>query len=301
MTYFLIFIEVVLVILLVILSSIAIDRPNISAFELKRRAKDDEVLLTLKNYQLFNSIISFVYVLTIISLTVLTLQLKPGLNGYLLTLALVYIAYLISSIKYIKETLASLFQPVQKRIMVFIDSKHKLINYFVFAKKESSTPRISSSEELENVISTDKDILSAEQKRLVLNGLKFYQKTAKQVMIKRSDIMTVKGSEVMGPLTLDKLYKSKQDFALVIGKNIDEVKGVLSLQELLTVEADSDTTKTAIKMAKTPPYYISQELTLGESLDEMLENKTDTLIVTDKNQNTTGLITIEILLGALVK
>ena len=219
----------------------------------------------------------------------------PGFNGYALTLATIYIAYLLSTVSMIQSGSRALTKKIQKKIISFLDKHHKTIKYFIKKPKEEPLPTISSNEELGEIISTKGDFLSADQKKLITNGLSFFDKPVKELMIKRPGIVSIKGSEILGPLTLDKLYQSRQDYALVIGKNIDEVKGVLPLNELLIVESDSSTTKTAIKSAKKPAYYILQSSSLGDTLKAMLKDDNEILVVTDKNNNTVGLVTLRML------
>ncbi len=159
---------------------------------------------------------------------------------------------------------------------------------------------ISSTEELKDIIENDGDFLTVEQKKIILGGLNFYGTPVTKYTIKKSDIQTVKGSEILGPVVLDRLYQANQEYVLVIGKNIDEVKGVLSMQDQLVVDSDAEKTQTAIKAAKKPPHYIAEDLTIGNALDMMLNERTDVLVVIDKKQNTVGLLTLKAVLDSLV-
>lgn len=283
---------------MVILSSTKLQKPAMSVFEIKRRG-DKKELLILNNYQIFNTLGGFVYTIMAVTFTVFCIMLIPDIRGYFLALGLIYVAYLLSNIKYIRKTCERITARIQNKILIFIDNHRKFFHYFVINSDSSDAIVISSSEELENIIESSKETLSDQQRRIIAGSLSFYHKTVKQYMTNRDKVMTVKGSEILGPLVLDKLYKSHQDYALVIGKNIDEVKGILPLKDLLMVEADNDNTKTAMKAAKKPPCYIMQNAFLGEALALMLDNDVNVLVVTDKNKNTTGVITLKSILNLL--
>lgn len=302
MVVFSIIIEVTLFVLLVVLGSIKIRHPNISSFEierLKKSNKDDDKILILYNYQFFNSAVGLAYVAIVISFTALMLYLLPALQAYMATLALVYISYLLSKINFIRLVSVSLTRKLQNKMLKSMNDKHHILNYFLPQPDGSFKIDISSADELQNIINSGAEFLTTKQKNLIRNGLGFTETPVKDVMIKRPDLSTVKGTEVLGPLVLDKLYNSKQEYVLVIGKNVDEVKGTLALKDQLTVEADSKTTQTAIKAASKPPHYIKQDEMLEKALECMSENNTNVLIVIDENKKTMGIITLWMIVNFL--
>ena len=297
----LIIIDILLFVSLVVLSATNLKRPNISIFEQKKRQKTDKDILAIKNYKLYNAIKNILYVIIATVIVVVTMALIPGFKGFVSALAIIYIAYLFSKINYIQKVFQTLFAKPQEKILLFINKNHKWLNYFVLEENDSNDlPAISSEEELEYVLNEKSDFLSSEKKSILLKGLSFNDKTVKQIMVRRPDIVTIKGSELLGPLTLDKLYKSNQDYVLVIGKNIDEVKGFLPLNELLTIESGESSSETAIKAAKKPPYFVSQSSSLKVALEKMMNENQTVLVVTDKNDNTVGLLTLKMLLQEII-
>ena len=303
MTTFLIIIEVLLFVVLIILGATDLSRPDISIFEQKKRLKNNKVdkdILIAKNYKMYNSLKDMLFIVIAIIITILTMIVLPGAKGFVSALAIIYSAYLISKIKFIRSVSRSLITVPQEKVLSFMNKNYKFMNYFILAEKENDFLPISSEEELEYVINEKSEFLSEEKRNLILKSLAFYDKTVKQIMTKRSDIITIKGSELLGPLTLDKLYKSNQDYVLVIGKNIDDVKGILSLKESLTIEAGDVSTQTAIKAAKKPPHFINQNSSLGEALDLMIKENYSVLVVADKNENTVGLLEINVLLQEII-
>lgn len=277
-----------------------LERPIISQFQLNKKKKNDFTLQVTNNFQIYNSVLGVIYVVDIISLTVLMEILSPGAKGYVITLAIAYVTHLIASINFIKKATTAIFSKTQKKMITFIAQHRKVFKYFFPSNSETTTLTISSAEELKDIIENDGSFLTAEQKKIIVGGLNFYDTPVTKYMIKKSDIHTVKGSEILGPVVLDRLYQANQEYVLVIGKNIDEVKGVLSMQDQLVVDSDAEKTQTAIKAAKKPPHYIAEDLTIGNALDMMLNERTDVLVVIDKKQNTVGLLTLKAVLDSLV-
>ena len=289
--------------LMVLLGGIELKLPKVSMFELERKTKNSKNDIQLKivnNYHLFNTIKNFLYIMVVISFTGLLSVLVVGPKAYFISLGGVYVAYLISRVKYVRYFANKLTHKIQHKILYFINKHHKVLTYFILQKANEPDVKISSAQELGHIVKERADFLSEEQKKIIANGVNFYDTKVSAVMIERSQISTLKGSEVLGPVVLDKLYKSNQEYTLVIGKNIDEVKGVLFLKDLMQIESGGNSTKTAIKAARKPVQYIRGNATLGEALKAMLKSGDYSLVVVDKDDNTVGLVTLALVIGKLV-
>ena len=73
-------------------------------------------------------------------------------------------------------------------------------------------------------------------------------------MTLRSDLKTVNYDDVIGPLLLDNLHKTGNVCFPVIKDNLDNVVGTIYLSDVISI--DTDKTKIALKVMRTPVYYI---------------------------------------------
>ena len=183
---------------------------------------------------------------------------------------------------------------ILQRFVKWVDPK--LDGYRVHKKVKPYTP-----ETLEDFIKllqrTPKTVLSDSDRTRIAAAMNYDEKKVDDLMVPKSGMVFVKANETMGPLVLDKLYKSGfKNFPVVDLK--EKVIGIIhteALNDLTFREA-----KPAEKYADKHIYYLPSGASLREVVDEIERTQSYYYLVRDKNGQTIGFFTIDMLLNYLI-
>lgn len=181
-----------------------------------------------------------------------------------------------------------------KKFVCWVDPK------FEKYRKKTPAPKFTpkSLEEFVDVMRrTPKTVLSQRDREKISAVMSFDARKVSDIMIKKSDMVFVYEKDFLGPLTLDKLYKSGFiHFPVVDNKN--HVKGVIHTDALNTLE---------IKKTDRAEKYLDknfQYLHSTESLTEMVEKLRKTgcfyFLVLNEKDELDGFVTLEMLLDYFI-
>lgn len=162
-----------------------------------------------------------------------------------------------------------------------------------------TTWRVSSKEELKSLIEGAGEVLDEKDRQRLASGLVFASQKVATVMVPREKIDFLRRNEFLGPLTLDDLHRRGHSQFPIIGRDLDQVIGLLDIADLLSL--DIKKSAPAEKIMSKKVYYVDQNDSLEEALTVCLDKKAQLLIVTNQQKQTVGLVTlrdiIEVLLG----
>ena len=144
---------------------------------------------------------------------------------------------------------------------------------------------------------TPKSVLSMEDREKIVAVMSFESRTVGDLMAPREKIVFVEKDEVLGPLVLDKLYKSGfTNFPVVDSKG--KVVGIIHTEALNALEIKK-TDKASKYMVEKVDY-----LRVGDGLkfavEEIERTNSYYFLVKDKNGKLTGCFTIQMLLDYLI-
>jgi CBS domain containing-hemolysin-like protein len=165
-------------------------------------------------------------------------------------------------------------------------------------EKFDAHARLDSREELQHLVSESEDVLTADEKKLIVHSLSFADQRVESVMTPKSMIKTVKKSEFLGPLVLSELHEIGHSRLPVIAGDIDHVVGILHTNDLLSL--DRKQSVTAEKAMEPKVYYIRDDQTLQHALAAFLRTHHHLFIVVNEFRETVGLITIEDVIEELI-
>jgi CBS domain containing-hemolysin-like protein len=185
----------------------------------------------------------------------------------------------------------------------YLDVVEKLSPLFRFIRAVSvphAEPyhRFDSREELQRLIEQAGDVLSDDERALVVHGLSFKDKTVESIMTPKSAIKTVKKSEFLGPLVLSEIHELGHSRLPVIAGDIDHVVGVLHISDLLSLDVKHS--MTAEKAMEAKVFYIRHDDNLEHALAAFIESRHHLFIVINEYRETVGLLTLEDIMAALI-
>ena len=158
--------------------------------------------------------------------------------------------------------------------------------------------RFDSKEELQRLITQSGDVLTDDEKILIVSGLSFRDEKVETVMTPKSMIKSIKKSEFLGPLVLSEIHELGHSRLPVIGADIDHVVGVLHLNDLLSLDVRQSTT--AEKAMEPKVFYIRHDDTLEHALAAFIETRHHLFIVINDLRETVGILTLEDVIETLI-
>ena len=166
---------------------------------------------------------------------------------------------------------------------------------------EEKTPQIYLPETEEDLAwllgKVPKKVLSGRKRNLIAMAMSFDEKTVRSVMMPRKDITFVHENDFLGPLMLDKLYKSGLSHFPVLGKD-GGIVGILQTDSLNRLEIKD--TERASKYLEPKIHYVGADYGLGEAFSMFLRTDSSFALVVDGTAAVVGLITLRMLIENLV-
>lgn len=298
MTVLFVCLTVTMFLLLSISNAMRPIRANVSRFELKRRKEQSQVdKLTLKREANASSIEAMLRLdanclLIILSLT--SIYFYGWAIGLLVLILLVLTYRAVSKISVIQKLASFLYSRIEKQLLQAAEKTRSFWRLLEDSPSAGSL-RIHSKDELIHLVRGTKPILDSSEIARIIGSLEFSNKTVKDVMTPRSKISIADKDDLLGPATLDAFYKTGHSRLPVIDGDIDQVIGILYINNLLI--ATSKETPTASDVMRSPVCLVKEDQSLNEALDLMLSEHQDLAIVVGKANKTVGLIS----LGSVVR
>lgn len=284
--------------LLLIFAGMRPIRPKLSLFELKRRIKagqksEKNNLQRAQQYDAIARLLDVKKAGLLVAFSLISVAIFGWLIGVLLSVAVVLSHATLARLPFLRRIGAWLYQKIEPRLIKL----SKRLSPILKTNQSASLP-ISSKDELAHVISQLKGVLSPNERQMLLRALEFDGRLVADVMTPRSKIASVKGSELLGPLTLDELHKTGHNFLPVVEGNIDQIIGILNLQEQTI--ATSRKTLTAAEAMSGQVLRVQESQTLAQALTELLQAHQHLLIVVNRQNKTVGLLSLTDIVESLL-
>ncbi len=144
----------------------------------------------------------------------------------------------------------------------------------------------------------ESDTSGAEERELILSVLEFTDTIVREVMVPRTDMITVDGAASTDD-AVDIVLSSGRSRVPVTGESVDHVVGVVYARDLLELFDQESPVRTAESISH-DAYFVPETKPISELLREMQANQQHMAIVIDEFGGTAGLVTIEDLIEEIV-
>ena len=190
-----------------------------------------------------------------------------------------------------------MFEKLMQKFVKFIDPK---LDKYRSKKPVAPTPKYTPSTLsafIDVLRRTPKSILSSRDRNRIAAIMSFDDRTVGNLMVPKSKMIFVSDKEVLGPLVLDKLYKSGfTNFPVVDSK--EKVLGIIHTEALNTLEIKK--TDRATKYLDRTINYLHTSDTLQFAVDEIERTNSYYFLVLDSTNSLAGFFTIQMLLDYLI-
>lgn len=145
---------------------------------------------------------------------------------------------------------------------------------------------------------TPKEILSSKQRAIIASSMSFTERKVSDVMMPRPEITFVYEHDFLGPLMLDKLYKSGSSHFPVLSSDGRQVIGVIHTDQLNSLEIKN--TDRATKYLDSKVYFLRDDYTLEQAMAAFLRTNCFFFVVIDRTGQLVGLLTYKMLVAYLL-
>ena len=233
-------------------------------------------------------------------LSVIGVELFHWAVGFLISILIALEAGALARVSLWQKYSQKLYEKYEAKILAVIE-KYPAI--FRTIRSVAPIPNdhydIESKDELLSMVKQSGDVLTKDEKRLIVNGLSFNEISIDTVMTPRSMVESVKSDELLGPLVLDDLHKKGYSRFPVVKDDIDHVVGILYVQDLLMIDPKSKSRRADAVMDKNV-YYIRNDRSLKYALAAFLKVQRHLFVVVNEFRETVGLLSLEDVIEALL-
>lgn len=145
---------------------------------------------------------------------------------------------------------------------------------------------------------TPKNVLSSQEKNIIASIMNLENRRVSDLMIEKDDMIFVKDDEMLGPLNLDKLYKSGYSIFPVIDKN-EKIIGIIKTASLNSLEI-KEAKKAKKFLEKDKIIFLKESDSIKKVIDEFLKSNSLFFVVKNKDDEITGMLTFDIVVYYLL-
>ncbi len=141
--------------------------------------------------------------------------------------------------------------------------------------------------------------IEEEEKEMIYSVLQFGDKTVREVMIPRIDVVAVEIETTLDD-ALTELLDSGHSRIPVYEETVDNIKGLLYAKDLLRVlQKPADTRKPIAELMR-KPFFVPESKRADELLTELKTKKVHMAVVVDEYGGTAGIVTFEDLIEEII-
>lgn len=296
--------SVITVAAMALVESLGFGPSQLSQDELERRAEkgDHAAKRELKKRTLLPfwwGLVRIKVTVLVVALIGLQASLYPLWAALLISFALLLFVGVVVAMGWLARPARWLQPRIEKYVWQFVALAAPVLRLFAPRGAGSGVEMFfASKDELKQMVARDTSVLTPDEKTRLIAAMHFNGKTVADAMVPADKIATVGQSETVGPLLLDKLHKVGHNIFVVVGKNLDSIKGLLYMSDLVPLDPDIQTVKDALR---SKVIYVPAGAPISNVIAASLKTGRQLFLVA-KGGKTVGLITLadalEHLLGA---
>lgn len=291
-------IALILVSLIVLLAAASVvpHRSTLSEFELRRRLgiKQQGAMLQWRRGELYAELMA-VRRVVIAFLLVLTSALVIYRFGWWLGLGLAFVLTLaynrLASLPPVRGVVQRLYNRHEAGLLRWLDKYRKLVRPLRGAAERQVERHLGSRDEMLHIIDQSVKYFDEAERAMLRGATRFTGKLVRDYMTPRSRMEAIGANELLGPLVLDDLYKTKHSHFPVFEGDLDHLVGMLHIHALFGLGSKASPTVRDVMVPQV--LYIHQDQPLSDALAACIKHRRHLLIVINEFEETVGVITIE--------
>ena len=161
-------------------------------------------------------------------------------------------------------------------------------------------PEPLSADELETLVEVGarEGTLNAEESRLFRGAFRFGEKTAKEIMVPRADVVVMSADETVAT-ALDVFAEIRHARIPLYEGTVDRIVGVLYAKDVIAWTLEPPGTRT-VRSIMRPPWFAAPETGLADLLRAFQKDRVHRAVLVDGAQRALGIVTLGDVLGEIV-
>ncbi len=144
---------------------------------------------------------------------------------------------------------------------------------------------------------TPKEVINDNQRNIIAAAMSFKDRKVKEIMLPKDQMTFVYENDYLGPVMLDKLYKSGFEHFPVLDKQ-KHIVGVIHTESLNSLEIRK--TDKASKYLDKNVFYLREDYTLDQALAAFMRTNSFIFMVINKSEELVGLMSFEMMMKFLL-
>ncbi|TWP08769.1 CBS domain-containing protein [TM7 phylum sp. oral taxon 350] len=276
-------------------------RSSYSAFEVNRLKAHKTKSLEFDRFFNQAKIEVLFQALTFVSFFILTVYVTINFNLFFVVLLELFLVLLLEFLRgqeIVNGFTFKLYKRYEKLLLKFSNKYDNILSFFVAKDRNvRSSLKVHSKEELFYLLDNSKLLLEDEM-LLLRASFDFKKLLIKDIMVPLEEAVTIRGDELLGPLVINELHKTKHTIFPVM-RSEGEVIGLLNLVDVTKVNSETKSLR-AIDLMKEDVFFVGQDKNLEEALGAFLRSHQHLFIVVNKSKKAIGLVCLEDIIERLL-
>lgn len=290
------FLSIIFLILMLITFSLKEKEIEFSEFEIQRRIdigdKRAEKMLNKKRFApVYNYFLRYFgcicMILSIISLS-------KAFDFYQ-SAVICFMAFLISKGILKSGVLAKFSVVINRKIIpvfsgIYFAQSSRMQNRILKLVNKKQPCTFYSKDELLDFLSKHRRILDENEQKWLEKIFKLNEKSVLEIGIPSEKMAIIHDDELLTPLIINELFKTKQNIFPVMNKNEDRVKGVIFLNDITKI--DSSDSKKAQKVMREDFFSLKLDISALDAFEKMISKDKNYAILLEKNNDLAGIVNL---------
>lgn len=277
-------------------------RTDYSAWQIRQKRQQNRsarAKLDLERLRLKPSLLTLQVLTWLIISLVLFASLRQ-LFGFALSLALSFVAALVSSVlaklKFIQIWSNQIYHKIEAQLL-FLARLFNFVSLRSLRTNNAAQPeQLESLDELRFLIDNSPAVINDRQRTLIDAALKFDQAVVEQLMLPLAEVLSLGQNDLIGPLALDELHRTGAEYFPVLDAN-DQLVGILHLVDLVSL--NDKTSRSAKELCEREVLRVRAEDSLTSVLNQfLLEQKSVAAVY--RRQQIVGLLRLNDIIASLI-
>lgn len=289
-----IFFAVVVYLALFFALSIKETEVEITEFELNRRINSgqkaaEKLLIKKRIVPIFNRFRAFASVFLAILLAVSVADFLKFTDTLLVLAGLILVGFTISRTDFARRTSKKIFAKISPKLYAIFLSLKPKTQKKIFKMGEKKGWMFYSKEEMFDFLGKHKQIL-AEKELNWFEKISFLaEKSVIEVASLRENLDILNEKDLLTPLVIDELFKTKQSVFVVMDESEAEVKGVVKMSKISELSGDSKRVRTVMEREF---LEISSEKNALDTFEKLIKSEQNFAILKNKKGEFVGLVNL---------
>ena len=281
--------------MLIFVLSVKEKEVELSDFEIQRRIaagekRFEKILLKKQMVPIFNRLRNFVSVILAVLLALSNSDFLRFGEAFWLTFGLILLAFVLSRTDFMKKISHRIFEKISPKLYVawnFLSPKNRKR---ILKLNKKTAWMFYSKEEMFDFLSKHKQILADRELSWFERISNLSDKKAEDFAIMRDNLDILHEKDLLTPLVIDELFKSKREVFVVMDEADAEVLGVVKMSKIGEISADSKRVRTVMEREF---FEVRSDKNALEVFEKMTKQGESFAILTDRSGVFVGILFVK--------